>query len=604
MRTLAVMLLIMMPVLGWTGQHAIALHGEPKYPADFQHFDYVNPDAPKGGRVRLSSIGTFDSLHPYILRGTPPSGIPMPSAITPVLDSLTVSSADEPFTAYGLIAETIEVAADNRSVAFVLREAARFHDGEPIKPEDVIFSLEILKREGHPFYRKYYADIERAEQTGEREVTFYFTTGDNRELPLIAGQLPVFPKHYWAERDFSRTTLRPPMGSGPYRIVSLEPGRSITYERVEDYWARDLPVNRGRYNFDQVRYDYYRDATVALEAFKAGEYDFREEYVAMNWATAYDTPARREGRIVLQEIEHEIPQGVQAFFFNSRRPQFADRRVREALNLAFDFDWTNRILFFGAYQRADSFFSNSELAARELPDEAELELLEPFRDQLPEEVFTQVYQPASHPDSAARRQNLLRALELLKEAGWEVRDRRLVHVESGRPMEIEFLLSSATMERVVLPFVRNLERLGIVASVRTVDPTQYQNRVQSFDFDITVQRYPQSLSPGNEQRNYWSSEAAATPGSRNVAGISEPVVDHLIGAVINAPDRESQISRTRALDRVLLWQHYIIPQWYSSSFRVAYWNMFSQPERSPDYALGLENWWVDPDKAARLARGQ
>ncbi|RFA30484.1 hypothetical protein CAI21_05375 [Alkalilimnicola ehrlichii] len=594
---------MLLPLTAWAGQHAITLHGEPKYPADFEHFDYVNPDAPKGGQVRLHGRGTFDSLHGYILRGTTPNGVPFTSEVAPTVDSLMVSSADEPFSMYGLVAETIKVADDHLSVTFTLREEARFHDGEPIKPSDVVFSLNILKTEGHPIYQKYYADIDRVEQTGEREVTFYFRSDDNPELPLIIGQLPVLPEHYWAERDFSRTTLEPPLGSGPYRITRVEPGRSVTYERVRDYWAKDLPVNRGRYNFDTVRYDFYRDDNIALQAFIAGEYDFRQEYSAGNWANGYNTPARRAGNIVLDEIEHTIPQGVQAFFFNTRRAKFSDPRVREALNLAFDYEWANRALFHDSYTRAKSFFSNSELAARELPSEAELELLEPYRDQLPEEVFTQVYEPPVHGDRRQRRENLLKALALLEEAGWEVRDGRLTNVATGQRMQIEFLLVQSTMERVALPFIRNLERLGIEATVRTVDITQYLNRVNTFDFDITSMRFPQSMSPGNEQRSYWGSAAAETEGSRNVAGISHPVVDDLIEALIRSPDREALIARTRALDRVLLWQHYIIPHWYSSTFRIAYWNKFGRPEQSPDYSLGFNTWWVDAGKAAHL-RGE
>lgn len=597
MRKFLVTLLMFAASSGWAGQHGIAMHGDVKYPADFQHFDYVNPDAPKGGDVRLWAMGTFDSLNPFILRGNPAAGAAQ------VFDTLMVQSADEPFSMYGLVAESIQVAEDGASVTFKLREEARFHDGEPIKPSDVVFSLDVLKRHGHPAYRMYYSEIERAEQTGEREVTFYFASGDNRELPLISGQLPVFPEHFWRDRQFDHTTLTPLLGSGPYRVRSVDPGRSIVYERVEDYWARDLPVNRGRYNFDTIRYDYYRDATIALEAFKGGEYHFREEYSAMLWATGYDTAARRAGQIVLDEIEHEIPTGMQGFYFNIRRWQFADPRVRLALNYAFDFEWTNANIFYGAYTRTNSYFSNSELAASELPDEAELELLEPHRDQLPPEVFTEVYRAPQTDGTGNPRANLLRALELLREAGWDVRDRRLVHLETGRPMRFEILLVNPTMERVVLPFMRNLRRLGIEVHVRTVDSTQYQNRLRDFDFDMTTLWYNRhNISPGNEQRGYWGSEAARTQGGQNIVGIQNPVIDDLLDKLIRAPDREALITRARALDRVLLWNHYVIPHWHLRGFRVAYWNIFGRPEVNPRYALGFDTWWVDQEKLARLSQ--
>jgi microcin C transport system substrate-binding protein len=595
-RIAAALLLVLLPAVGTAAQHAIAMHGEPKYPADFRHFEYVNPEAPKAGSIRLAAMGTFDNLNPFILRGMAAVGSSQP------FDTLMVQSADEAFSVYGLVAESIAVAEDGASASFVLRPEARFHDGEPMKPSDVIFSLEVLKTHGHPFYRMYFADVERAEQTGEREVTFYFRHGDNRELPLTVGQLSVFPEHYWREREFERTTLEPPLGSGPYRVAAVDPGRSITYERVDDYWAAELPVNVGRHNFQRIRYDYYRDATVALEAFKAGEYHFREENIAMNWAVGYDTPATRSGQIVLEEIPHEIPAGMQAFYFNTRRAVFQDPQVRKALAYAFDYEWTNQNIFYGAYERNDSYFSNSELAARELPDEEELRLLEPFRDQLPAEVFTQVYEPPGTAEGGIRA-NLLRALELLAEAGWEVQGRQLVHVETGRPMRFEILLANPSFERVVLPFIRNLRRLGVEARVRTVDSTQYQNRIREFDFDLTVQWYNRhNISPGNEQRGYWGSESARVPGGQNVIGIDSPVIDELVEHLINSPDRETLVSRTRALDRVLLWHHYVIPHWHLPGFRVAYWNVFSRPPVSPSFALGFDTWWVDAEKSAQLAQ--
>jgi len=577
--------------------HAIAMHGTPRYGPDFEHFDYANPDAPKGGEVRLATIGTFDSLNPYILKGVAASGLAQ------VFDTLTVSSEDEPFTEYGLLAERIEVAPDRSAVTFYLRPEARFHDGTPVTAEDVVWTFETLKSKGHPFYQAYYASVSRAEALDARTVRFTFVAGENRELPLIVGQMPVLPHHAWAGRDFARTTLEPPLGSGPYAVEAVEPGRSITYRRVADYWGRDLAVNRGRFNFDRIRYDYYRDATVALEAFKAGEYDFRLENVSKAWATGYDGPALREGLIKLEAIPHQRPTGMQAFVFNTRRPVFADRRVRAALAYAFDFEWTNKNLFYGAYTRTESYFSNSELASRGLPEGAELELLERYRGRIPEEVFTRPYRAPASDGSGNIRRNLRAALRLLGAAGWRVRERRLVDAE-GRPMRFEILLVSPSFERVVLPFRRNLERLGIEVAVRTVDPAQYQRRLDTFDFDMVIATFGQSLSPGNEQRDYWSSKAADTPGSRNLAGVRDPVVDELVDLVIAAPDRKSLVTRTRALDRVLLWGHYVIPQWHVRSFRVAYWDLFARPAVTPPYGLAFETWWVDPAKVARVRARQ
>ncbi|WP_052812750.1 extracellular solute-binding protein [Desulfonatronum thioautotrophicum] len=569
-------------------RHGLALHHDLKYPPDFTHFEYVNPDAPKGGEMRLAGIGTFDSLNPFILRGTPPLGMGM------IFETLTVRSLDEPFSEYGLIAESMQVPDDHSWVAFTLREEARFHDGSSIAVEDVIFTLNVLQTKGHPFYRAYYANVVSAEKIGPRQVRFSFGGSVNRELPLIIGQMPVLSKAFWEDRDFERTTLDIPLGSGPYRITRVEPGRSITYQRVKDYWAADLPVNRGRFNFDVMRYDYYRDVNVALEAFKAGEYDFRQENVARNWAMGYDGPALRQGRIIMEEIPHELPTGMQGFVFNTRRPAFRDPLVREALAEIFDFEWSNTNLFHGAYTRTASYFSNSELASEGLPSEEELALLTPHRDILPEPVFTGVFQPSVTDGSGNIRGNMRLALALLEEAGWVIsgRDRRLRHTSSGEALEFEILLNDPSFERVCLPYARNLDRLGISARVRTVDATQYQNRMNDFDFDMTVGLFPQSLSPGNEQRDFWTSAAAATPGSRNIAGVRDPVVDELVDLVIAAPDRESLVTRTRALDRVLLWGHYVVPHWHSRVFRVAYWDNFARPETNPRYGLALDAWWV------------
>jgi microcin C transport system substrate-binding protein len=567
--------------------HGLSIHGDLKYGPGFARFDYVNPRAPKDGSVTLRAIGTFDNLNPFILRGVPAAGIGN------TFDTLTVASADEPSSEYGLVAETIETPADRSWVAFTLRPQARFHDGSPMTVDDVIWTFDTLRTRGHPLYRSYYAQVARVEKLGPRTVKFTFKAGENRELPVILGQLPVLSKAYWAQHDFAKTTLDAPLGSGPYRVESLEQGRSITYRRVKDYWAAALPVNVGRFNFDTIRYDYYRDDTVALEAFKAGAYDFRSEASSKNWATAYDVPAVRDGRIRKEQIPNEVPTGMQGWVYNTRRPIFGDPRVREALAAAFDFEWSNAHLFYGAYTRTRSYFSNSELASRGLPSAAELQVLAPFRGRVPDEVFTREYRPPSTQPGGLR-PNLVRAFELLKQAGWVVRDMRLVNAETGRPMAFEILIDDPNFERIALPFVKNLERLGVAARVRTVDAAQYEYRVKHFDFDMTVAVFAQSLSPGNEQNDYWASASADIPGSRNLAGVRDPVVDRLVELVISAPDRPALVARTRALDRVLLWGHYVIPQFHVSAFRVAYWNRFGRPTVSPKYDLGFDTWWIEP----------
>ncbi len=576
--------------------HALAMHGEPKYGPGFQHFDYVNPDAPKGGTVRFYTIGTFDSFNPFILKGTPAAGAGS------AFETLMTGSADEAFTAYGLIAESAEVPDDRSWVAFNLRPEARWHDGKPITVEDVIFSFEILKEKGHPYYRAYYANVAKAEKVGERKVKFTFSGGVNRELPLIVGQLTILPKHYWETRDFGATTLEPPLGSGPYRIESFDTGRSVTVVRVEDYWGKDLPVNRGQENWGRIRYEYFGDETVALEAFKAGAYDFRQESNSKLWATAYDFPAVKDGRVVKELIPNENPNGMQGFAFNTRREIFKDRRVRQAIGQAFDFEWSNQTLFYGQYTRSESYFSNSELASSGLPEGEELAILERYRGLVPDEVFTEEYHAPSTDGSGNNRANLREAARLLKEAGWVVKDGRLVNEATAKPFEFEILLVSPAFERVTQPFARNLERLGIEARIRTVDTAQYQNRMDQYDFDVTVESFGQSLSPGNEQRDFWTSASADIPGGRNTIGVKDPAIDELVGLVIEAPDRDSLVARARALDRVLLWGHYVVPNWHIQAYRVASWNMFSRPAVTPKYSLGLNTWWIDREKAAALGR--
>ena len=575
--------------------HGIAMHGEPKYGADFKHFDYVNPAARKGGKVVFSEFGSYDSLNPFILKGESAVGVR-----TYVFESLATSSSDEAFTMYGLLAETIEWPEDRSWVAFTLRPEARWHDGLPVTVEDVIWSLEILKTKGHPFYRAYYANLEKAEKVGEGKVKFTFSGPPNPELPLITGQMPILPKHDWEGRDFE-TTLDPPIGSGPYKIKSLNPGRSITYELDENYWGKDLPVNVGQNNFGIMRYDYYRDEGVKREAFKAGAIDFFQEQTSKEWATGYNIPAVEKGVMIKREIKNENPRGMQAFVFNTRREVFKDSNVRQALGYAFDYEWTNKNLFYDSYMRTISYFANSELASSGLPSEGELKILEKYRGRIPDKVFTEAFIPPKTDGSGNIRSNLRTAIKQLKEAGWEVHDGKLTNVETGTVMRFEILLVNPSFERIVLPFTKNLEKLGAEANVRTVDTAQYQNRMDSYDFDVTIVTWRQSLSPGNEQRDFWTSEAADTNGTRNLASIKDPVVDELVDLIISAPDRESLINRTRALDRVLLWSHYVIPQWHISAYRVAYWDKFNTPEIMPKYSLGIDTWWVDSQLEAQLA---
>ncbi|WP_041042484.1 extracellular solute-binding protein [Paramagnetospirillum magnetotacticum] len=568
--------------------HGLAMHGTPKYGPGFKHFDYVNPNAPKGGEMKMAEIGGWDSLNPFIVKGEAPNAADLP------FETLMVSSADEAFSEYGLIAESVEVPADRSWVVFNLRPKARWHDGKPITADDVVFSFEILKAKGHPRYRFYYAAVDKVERLAERRVRFSFKPGDNRELPLIIGQLPILPKHYWQGRDFATTTLEPPLGSGPYKVAGFETQRSITYERVKDYWGADLAVRRGEHNFDRLRYDSYRDTTVALEAFKAGEYDWRLENEAKKWATAYeDWSGLKDKRGRKQAFANQRPAGMQGYAFNLRRSLFADVRVRRALGLAFDFEWTNKTLFYSQYKRTASYFANSELASTGLPSPLELKVLEPLRDKVPPEVFTTEFRPPATQGDGNIRPNLRAAMKLLEEAGWQVVDGKLVD-GSGKPFSFEILLVQPAWERITLPFARNLSRLGIEASVRTVDTAQYKNRIDHYDFDMVVHVWGQSQSPGNEQLGFWGSESADEPGGQNLAGIKNPAVDALVEQVISAPDRETLVARTRALDRVLLWNHYVIPQWHLGLDRLVWWDKFAMPEITPANGVQPMTWWMKP----------
>jgi microcin C transport system substrate-binding protein len=568
--------------------HGLSLFGELKYAPDFKHLDYANPDAPKGGTVKLATIGTYDSFNPFILRGTSAAGIGS------LFDTLMTRTEDEMSTLYCVVCETVELAPDRTTLTFVLRKEARFQDGTPITPDDVLWTFETLKAKGHPQYRFPLGDIAKGEKVDDRTVRFTLKDPNNREAPLYVGELPILSKAYWATRDFEKTTLDPPLGSGPYKVESFEPGRSITYTRIKDYWAKDLPIRRGTSNFEAMRYDYYRDRGVSLEAFKAGQYDYREEFTSKDWATGYDTPAVRDGLIKKEEIKHEIPQGMQGVIYNLRRPIFQDARVRRALGYAFDFEWMNKTLFYGAYTRTDSYFANSVFASHGLPEGKEKELLEQYRGKIPEEVFTTVYQTPRTDGSGNIRDNIREGLKLLKEAGWGFKGKQLVNDKTGEPFVFEVLNYEPTSERIILPFKANLERMGITLNLRNVDPTQYQNRVRDFDFDAISGRLPSSFPPGNELQQMFTSEAAKANGSFNYGGVADPAVDQLVATVMGAHKMDDLIVAARALDRVMLHNYFVTPEWYIGAFRIAYWTKFGRPETTPKYASGFDTWWIDP----------
>lgn len=567
--------------------HGMAMHGDLKYGEGFTGFSYVNENAPKGGHVTLAQPGTFDSFNPDVVKGDSAVYVGL------VYDTLMVSSSDEPFSQYGLIAQRIEYPDDRSWVIFHINPKAQFHDGKPVRAQDVVFTFNRLVEDGRPFYKAYYADVVKVEALDDQRVKFTARDGRNRELPLILGQIKVLPEHHWKDRDFTQATLDLPLGSGPYRIKSFDTGKNVVYERVKDYWAKDIPTRKGSYNFDQVTVTYYRDESVMLEGFKGGRYDFREENSSKRWATEYVGPNFKSGKIIKQEIPHLNPTGMQAFVMNTRRDLFKNAKVREALDYAFDFEWTNKQLFYSAYTRTNSFFSNSELAAEGLPGKAELALLEPFRDDIPKAVFTEVYRSPTTDGSGNNRKNIRKAIALLKEAGWTFKGTELINSETGKPFKFEILLYSKDFERVALPYIKNLKRLGIEASARIVDTSNYIRIVRDFDFDMIIGGFPQSNSPGNEQRDYWFSKFAEHKGSRNLIGVQDPVVDSLIEKIINAHSRDDLIAACRALDRVLLWSHYVVPQWHINKHRFAYWNKFGQPEDAPEYGdVGFFNWWI------------
>jgi microcin C transport system substrate-binding protein len=586
-----------------TWRHGLSLFGDLKYPPGFKQFDYVNANAPKGGAAREISTGTFDNFNVTIadVKGN------LAGSVGLIYDRLLTSSLDEVSTAYGLLAESVSHPDDYSSASYRLRAEAKWHDGTPVTPEDVIFSFTAFKKNS-PYSAAYYRHVVKAEKTGDREVTFAFDGPGNRELPQIVGELIVLPKHWWEgtdkngkKRDIGETTLEPPLGSSAYRIKDFSPGRSIAYERVKDHWGKDLNVNIGRSNFDELRIEYFRDTLVALEAFKADAVDWRTENSAKNWATAYDFPAVADNRVLKEEFPIRSSGLMQGFAFNIRRGKFADPRVRRAFNYAFDFEEMNKQIFYAQYTRIASYFQGLELASTGLPAGRELEILETVRDKIPAEVFTAAYTNPVNGNPENVRNNLREALRLLKAAGYEVRDQRLVNAASGEPYTVEFLAEDPSFERVFLFYKPSLDRLGIGVTVRTVDASQYENRLRSWDFDITTMSRGESLSPGNEQRSYWGSQAADQAGSPNLIGIKNPAVDAMIEQVIFAKSRDDLVAATKALDRVLLWNHYVVPQWTYGKVRSARWDRFSHPDPLPKYgASGFPDlWWWDADKAAK-----
>ena len=582
-------------------RHGMSVFGALKYGPDFTHFEYANPDAPKGGRMSMIGAAgriTFNSFNGYILKGDAAQGLDF------LFDSLMVRAWDEPDAVYGLVAASADLADDRKSVTFRLRPEAKFADGSPLTADDVVFSFDTLKTKGHPRYRLALRDVTKAEAIDKHTVRYGFQGARTRDLPLYVATLPIFSKTFYATNKFDATSLEPPLGSGPYAISDFKQGTFVLYKRRPDYWAAKLPVNRGRFNFDELRFEYYRDRTAELEALKAGAYDLREEFTSRDWATAYKITQVDKGQLVLLTLPDNRPSGAQGFFINTRRPKFQDIRVRKALDYAFDFEWTNKQLFHNLYKRTHSFFENSNMKATGKPSPAELKLLEPYRGKVPDAVFAEPYTPPETDGSGRIRRNLRKATKLLNAAGWTLKDGARRNA-GGEPLKIEFLIFSPGFERVIAPFVKNLQQLGIAANIRRVDPAQYEQRVKEFDFDITVRRFALALTPGIELRNYWSRQAAKSVGSFNLSGISDPAVDALIEEVIGAKSREELLTAARALDRVLRAGHYWVPHWYKAAHNIAHWNKFARPAIKPAYARGvLDLWWLDQAKAEQLAQSR
>lgn len=569
--------------------HGIAMHGKPKYESNFTNLDYVNPNAPKGGVVKFGSYGSFDNLNRVAFKGSKAAGLGY------VNDTLMRRVWDEAFTMYGLIAEYVEMPEDRSSITFYLNSKATFHDGSPITRDDVLFSLETFQTKGTPNQKKTYGKVISTEMIGDNGIKMTFVDNEDKELPLIvAGFLPIISKKFYSNIDVTKTFLDIPLGSGPYAIDNVDPGRQITYTRVENYWAKDLPVNKGLYNFDKIIYDYYKDSNVLVEAFKVNEYDFRREYNVKRWLSEYNFKAVQNGDVVLEEMNNDRPVGMNGLVLNTRKEIFNNRKVRLALSYAYDHEWINKTIYQNAYVRTDSYFDNSPLASSGLPSEQELELLNPWKDQLPKEIFTENFVPPSTDGSGNDRTNLLKAKNILEQEGWIIENGKLT--KNGKGFTFEFLIVSPSDEKIALAYQSNLKKLGITMEVRTVDSSQYQARLLNYDFDMIKRYWGVSLSPGNEQQFYWGSEVGKKDGSRNYAGIDSPVVDALIKNLINAIDREELTTAIHALDRVLLWGHYVVPLYHSNKDRIAYWNFFEYPDKIPLYGIVIESWWLNKDK--------
>lgn len=579
-------------------RHGLSIFGDLKYPAGFSHFDYVNPDAPKGGRIvtmGTGSLTTYDSFNGYILKGDAAQNIEL------LFDSLMTRANDEPDAMYGLVAESADVAADGMSVTFRLRPEAKFSDGTPVTADDVVTSFTLIKEKGHPGLSMPIRDVVKAEALDPHTVKYTFQGELIRDLPVTVAGLPILSKAFYATQPFEETSLKPPLGSGPYRIGAFNPGTYVSFQRRDDYWAKDLPVNRGRFNFDEVRIDYFRDRTVALEAIKSGNLDLREEFTSVSWATAYDIPAVREGRLVKATIPDARPSGAQGFFINTRRDKFKDPRVRKALDLAFDYEWSNSKLFYKLYTRTQSYFENSDMKATGKASPEEAALLAPYKDKLPANILDEPYAPPVTDGSGNNRDNLKQAFDLLKEAGWTIGADRVARNAKGEALDVEILMDDSLFERIIGPYVTNLNKIGVKANARLVDSAQYEQRMKTFDFDMTTQRYALRLTPGIEMRSYWGSDAAKTNGSFNLPGIADPIVDGLIDKVVAAKSRAELVAAARSIDRVLRASHYWVPHWYKASHNLAYWDKFGRPAVQPKYDEGiLDTWWIDPAKAAAL----
>ncbi|MFT6386257.1 MAG: microcin C transport system substrate-binding protein [Rickettsiales bacterium] len=569
--------------------HGISIFGDLKYPQNFTHFDYVNPSAPKNGQIKYGVEGTFNSLNPFILKGIPASGMNMN------FDTLMIRSADEVSSKYGLIAKSAKISKDKKSLTFLLRKIARFHDGSKISADDVVFSFNILKEKGHPSFAMVYRDVAEVKKIGDYEVKFIFKNGKNRELPLSVASLPIFSKNYYSISKnpvFDKTTFEVPLGSGAYKVLDIYAGKSITYQRVENYWARDLPVNRGRHNFDKITYEYYRDNNVLVEAFKAGEYDFRQENISRNWANSYNIDKVKNGQIIKKEIDHNLPAPMQSFVFNLRKEKFQNLILRKAIALSFDFEWVREKIFYGSYARNSSFFGNSEFGSSGLPSPEELKILDNFQGQIPESVFNDEFKLPKSDGSGFSRKTLIEARDLLESAGYFVKDKKLIDPKTNQPVEFEFLINSKSFQMVISPMIKNLKILGIKAGIRLVDENQYLNRLKDYDYDVIVNVFGSSTAPGDEQFSYWHSSQKDIVGGNNLAGVENEAVDYLVEKISTSKNKNELKVFTKSLDRILLNSFYVIPQWHSSVYRILYQNKFAMPANSPPYSLALDSWWV------------